>query len=532
MNRTYTLRDLRRLAARDRVVCALVPEDKNYIQFNVGEWYIPQWELVCCSPEIVRRVYARFRRPDCEWIGDAKMFSHNRGIYALIDYLISCLGAQHPVERGRPSRAQDQKGTQEVAQPSSANQKHGGSGSAKECQHAAQTPTQGGRTESSVGGMADSQDDHSADGAGASRASRNPRDRDHDSGRDGGGGGGAKAHEADPEGRKDASEASRGRNDGCEDESPDGEPTDRSGSTVLAPRPADGDRPELAPAVAPTTDRDAAAEDQDDAIKEPEGGDLNSGSTFDRRSPEDNTGLEDIAAQDSDDEPLDTLRVPITSFGGVYAQSDLRRAKKLSREARRVLELLRRLIYDLDIDSQGQPSPRYHSARFVKELVTKRYQLSRARREEVSHKTVLLLPDVSGSCSTVCEDTLAACDALALVNDRVRVIVHSNGWIYDRYTGQHGADITTAIDVRDISVAIALGDWDAGYYYQAICEAGAKFVWLDSYCAKHGVRPASKKLKEPAKNWTRQPVAWYQGVNGIIALRHALLRILKERARL
>lgn len=529
MDRTYTLRDLRRLASRERVVCALVPEDKAYVQFNVGDWYLPKWELVCCSPDVVRLAYQRFSRPDCEWIGHAKMFPHNRGICALIDYLISRLGPEYPVKRGKADRAQDEKGTQEIAQPGSANEKHGGSGSSKECQHAAQTPTQDGQTQSSVGGTAETENDRSADGAGASKAPRNPRDQDHQSGQDGGGSGGVKTHKAGPEGHTDVSEASRGRTDGREDESPDGKPTDRSGSTVQDPRPADGDRPELAPAVAPTTDRDAASEDQAEALKEPEGGDLNSGSVFDNQSPDD-TGLDNTTeAQDPDPEPQDVLRVPITAFGGVYAQSNLRRAKKLSKEARRVMELLKRLIYDLDIDPHGQPSPRYHGGRFVKELVTSRYQLSRARREELIHKTILLLPDVSGSCSTVCQDTLAACDALALVDDRVRVITHSNGWIYDRHTGRHGAEITSQINPREISVAIALGDWDAGYYYQVICEAGARFVWLDSYCAKHGVRPASRKLREMASTWKKQPVAWYQGVNGIIALRHALRMILRDR---
>src|SRR5690606_32796715 len=69
--------------------------------------------------------------------------------------------------------------------------------------------------------------------------------------------------------------------------------------------------------------------------------------------------------------------------------------------------------------------------RLIREIASRRCALARVRREELSHPLVLLCCDVSGSCSAVCNETLAAAVAVAEALPHVVIVRHSNGYVID-----------------------------------------------------------------------------------------------------
>src|SRR5690606_11291658 len=128
-----------------------------------------------------------------------------------------------------------------------------------------------------------------------------------------------------------------------------------------------------------------------------------------------------------------------------------------------------------------------------------------------------------GSCAACSDETLAAALAVAAELEHVIVVRHSNGWVVD-VVGSAARDVkldarTRLAELvfslrRPVACVIAWGDADAAGCYRALCEASARFYWLDSYAAKKsGPKPASKRLRHVAHRWRRQPVGWWQGVN-------------------
>lgn len=137
------------------------------------------------------------------------------------------------------------------------------------------------------------------------------------------------------------------------------------------------------------------------------------------------------------------------------------------------------------------------------------------------------------SDSAAATGTVAAALALTEEDRDLLVVRHSNGYV----ESVHGrpakeilrkkkGEIKDLLGFEDLSLRgiVAFGDWDAAWAYERLC-AKAPFVWLDSYAAKHGVKPASSNLREGYRSWTAFPVAHYQGVNSAetaaIALRNA-----------
>lgn len=224
----------------------------------------------------------------------------------------------------------------------------------------------------------------------------------------------------------------------------------------------------------------------------------------------------------------DTSRItrPITSFGGDTAPAweyVFRSAKKSQGEARKVENALRRLITKVDMGGIDE-SPRIDTKCLVRELVSKRYALARAVRREQDVPLIVLACDVSGSCSATSAETLVAAVAIANSMANVVVVRHSNGHVIDAI-GQVVDGSTQDGDMpklsqfimslkRSIACVVAWGDWDAGDDLQALCEGGADLFWLDSYCATHGPRVASQRLRTGAQTWSIQPRGWWQGVGG------------------
>jgi hypothetical protein len=249
------------------------------------------------------------------------------------------------------------------------------------------------------------------------------------------------------------------------------------------------------------------------------------------------------------EEPEEPLQLDITSLGakgshgGINCRLEDLEARGAHCDQRDVSEIVRqieKIFRSMDDIAGSEPSPRISGKRLVTELVSRRVNLSKARREELQPGVKLLMCDVSGSCSAVCGETLAACAAVAQADPQVVIVVHSNGHpeevygqaaagvdLADWYEHAHGLNYRWWLQLMErcrIIGTINWGDWDAGFVLEKLAEQ-APLVWLDSYCARDGVRPASRKLRAGAARWSATPTSWWQGVNNArstaIALRHA-----------
>jgi len=227
--------------------------------------------------------------------------------------------------------------------------------------------------------------------------------------------------------------------------------------------------------------------------------------------------------------------VPVVWFGGDFGLSEAERkcTKGVQRSAREVERALLRLISKYDV-GLGEPSPRIDGRRLAAELVSRRYQISRAARREQEPALVILAADVSGSCSAAAPATQLAAVAVARQFPSVLVVWHSNGhvveclgsaagrvpaammarrdWGHGDFGGPRLAELVRALRCP-VAAVVAWGDWDAGAEYQALCEAGADLYWLDSYAACSGAKPAARNLRTSAASWRQQPAGWWQGVN-------------------
>lgn len=232
--------------------------------------------------------------------------------------------------------------------------------------------------------------------------------------------------------------------------------------------------------------------------------------------------------------------VPIRSFGGDTAD-DWDIIKSLSRRERRSARSIHRALLKLvkaSEQSNTEESPRISGSKLVRELVSRRVNLSRIRREELGLPLILICCDVSGSCSATSNETLAASVALASELPQAVVLRHSNGHLIDA-VGQ-GVPTPPVENLRieeyaklfgrPITTVIAFGDWDAGDSYQQFVEDGAQLFWLDSYCACDGPKPASKNLRASSRYWKRPPSGWWQGVNNGKSTAIALRSMARSRS--
>lgn len=179
--------------------------------------------------------------------------------------------------------------------------------------------------------------------------------------------------------------------------------------------------------------------------------------------------------------------------------------------------------------AQGEASPKTDAKRLVRELVTQRVALSRTKRETLEKRYILVLIDASGSCAGVCEEFLTAAQAIQERDDRVLLVIHSNGiplQYIERGQVQSTSFPTDETDEtvllqpylsflrgRALGLVLAFGDGDAVEVYRHFVERGSYLVWLDSYCKRYGVRNASRTLKAGLEPWiAAHNVAYIQGV--------------------
>lgn len=220
-----------------------------------------------------------------------------------------------------------------------------------------------------------------------------------------------------------------------------------------------------------------------------------------------------------------------TSWGGVHADRKaagrMARSPKARLAARAVQRELDRLVRAC-ISGGQEETPRIDPWRLVKHLASRRGGLHRCHREEAERPVVLLLADVSGSCSVVAEPTLAACIAVAAGRDDVLVVEHSNGWPVAVYGCvarvcpplPRPNEFTmswwkTVISRCEIAGVVAFGDWDAADVYAELARR-SKLWWLDSFAASMSprpYRPGAARRRLLFRGWTGTlPVAYWCGV--------------------
>lgn len=235
---------------------------------------------------------------------------------------------------------------------------------------------------------------------------------------------------------------------------------------------------------------------------------------------------DELADDQGDGEAASLVTRPTApKFGGWWAdpESTVLANPQSVREIRRQLRRLVRRYEPNPVDADDR-SPRFDDRRLAVELISRRYNLARARREELSPRISVLIADCSGSCSTVCDKTLEACRQVVLGSSNSICLKTSN----ETVDADGWPTITEWLDREypgfDVGLMIIFGDLDGYCEYRTLVEAGADLVWLDSYCASYGPAPASWALRQYAADWPRQPIGWWQGVNdatsAAIALRH------------
>lgn len=207
--------------------------------------------------------------------------------------------------------------------------------------------------------------------------------------------------------------------------------------------------------------------------------------------------------------------LPKGLFGGMTADREEARQQiaTLRSEGRRLVKELRRLIRMSECGLQGHPSPRFVPHKLVREMLSSRWSLNKARREEMDLPVFAVMADLSGSCSATSTQTLAACYTIAAeMPDRVVVIEHSNGEVTDVVRG----DVRTTMPLdkyghrhpgtrldewyernvhRPLGGVLFFGDWDGSHHLGRLAAQMTEesvIVWLDSHAKKSGVicRPA------------------------------------------
>lgn len=253
----------------------------------------------------------------------------------------------------------------------------------------------------------------------------------------------------------------------------------------------------------------------------------------------DNAAAANDVAGTSDGAPLQAS----TSHGGVCARWDCLPGITAEdrRDARRLELALVRWLQHLDAGTAGNPTPRIDGRRLVREIVTRRNALSRARRWEREPGVVLVLVDVSGSCAVAAPSTMLAAKAFTeAFPSRVAVVVHSNGCVTEmhgvaaawhpapaRQDGMQAMMATRLTHQGGVTLAgvLVLGDDHAGDIYQELAQR-APLIWLDDYMANSGPRPAGRTL---AAIWRapKRPVVWMQGVRTAHAATDALQQAIR-----
>jgi len=178
-------------------------------------------------------------------------------------------------------------------------------------------------------------------------------------------------------------------------------------------------------------------------------------------------------------------------------------------EVRRVRAAMAQLIA---FGGQGETSPRWDTSELVKRLISRR-PLWPARRDEEGRPSILVLPDVSGSCHAIARESLRLARAVALLGvpgAEVLIVSHVNGQPREIQVGtsapievsvsEEFAAITDfyqrLIQAHMVEAVVAVGDSDAEDVYSWLAghPAISRLVWLDNSFCRRLERPRSSPL--------------------------------------
>lgn len=233
------------------------------------------------------------------------------------------------------------------------------------------------------------------------------------------------------------------------------------------------------------------------------------------------------------------------SFGGVVVTPEdiAREYPAAVLAAGQVVRAIRRLADDLG--TLGDPTPKLDGARLVRELAGKSYRLARARRAAAEPAVVAILVDVSGSCAGVANALLASAVEAARLDDRVAVIVHSNGQMVDGYrpigrplaglTWTHddtvGELLAPLVSAGRIGRVIWAGDGDGMPDLVTLAKASTRpLIWADSFGARSApgaYEPPGAVAECAATFGTPRTMRVWRGVNTANRMADAIVRSLE-----
>lgn len=189
-----------------------------------------------------------------------------------------------------------------------------------------------------------------------------------------------------------------------------------------------------------------------------------------------------------------------------------------------VKRLVNRLvkIVDKEVGNNGNRSPRLDGTKLVKEMITKRWSLPRASKEELEMKPCLIMVDISGSCSASRGGNLAAAlEIQRMMPDKVQIVTHFNGYpnvavgkfLKDPsnmdldldYTSEEKSELVKYYTSNNWSLVINFGDADASEELEGMRQKGARILVLDSAC--------STSVGKAYLSHTRKNMVWVNGVN-------------------
>lgn len=205
------------------------------------------------------------------------------------------------------------------------------------------------------------------------------------------------------------------------------------------------------------------------------------------------------------------------SHGGVTAE--MRRVGITSTLIKRARKAMARLVEG----GETQTGPRYDWKEFSVRLKSYR-PVTPARKEEEGRPAILILADVSGSCSGFSDKSLMVAQAVAragIGGADIIIVAHSNGnpveWSAN---GKRSQPVDVAWDESlqwyedvlrrfNLEVVISLGDWDAEWLYHHLTELSSvkRFIWLDNWsCSTLQVTVRGDLFKRASRN---EEVTWH-----------------------
>jgi len=194
-------------------------------------------------------------------------------------------------------------------------------------------------------------------------------------------------------------------------------------------------------------------------------------------------------------------------------------------EVRRVRAAMAQLVA---FGGQGETSPRWDTSELVKRLISRR-PLWPARRDEEGRPSILVLPDVSGSCYAIARESLRLARAVALLGvpgAEVLIVSHVNGKPHEIQVGTSAPIVEVSVSEEFaaltgfyqrliktymVEAVVAVGDSDAEDVYRWLSShpAISRLVWLDNSFCRRLERPRSAPLTRwpaPARQKTTRLV--------------------------